>query len=163
MQTIFDWFAFAGQETALFLVSMIPLIELRGSVILGAALKLPWFKTFLLCVAGNLLPIPFVILFIKRIFSLLKGVPAFRGLLRWYEDRLLKKAEEVKGLSFWGLALFVAVPLPGTGAWTGAGAAALLDMPLRRAFPAIALGVLICGGIMTVSSYGLLETFRLIG
>ena len=95
MQTIFDWFAFAGQETALLLVSMIPLIELRGSVILGAALKLPWFKTFLLCVAGNLLPIPFVILFIKRIFSLLKGVPVFRGLLRWYEDRLLKKAEEV--------------------------------------------------------------------
>lgn len=160
MQAIFDWFSFAGEEVALFIVSMIPLIELRGSVILGAALGMPWQKVFIICVLGNLLPVPFVILCVKRILYMLKRFPIFTRFVSWYEGRLEKSAAEVKGYSFLGLALFVAVPLPGTGAWTGAGAAALLNMRLRYAFPAIACGVVICAIIMTVSSYGLINAAR---
>ncbi len=160
MQTIFDWFSFAGQEAALFIVSMIPLIELRGSVILGAALGMPWQKVFVICVLGNLLPIPFVILCIKRIFYLLRRFPFFTRFVNWYEARLTKSAKEMAGYSFVGLALFVALPIPGTGAWSGAGVAALLNMRLRYAFPAIAAGVVICGIIMTISSYGLLNIAR---
>lgn len=154
MTGAYQWFSFAGQEAALFIVSMIPLIELRGAVILGAALDMPWLKVFVICVLGNLLPIPFIILFIKRILYMLKRFPVFDRFIGWYEGRLIKQSERMGALTFWALALFVGIPLPGTGAWTGAGIAALLNIRLRRAFPAIVAGVLIAGVIMTAAAYG---------
>ncbi len=155
MQSIYEWLSFAGQETALFIVAMIPLIELRGAVILGAALNMPWYKVFIISVIGNLLPIPFIILFIKRILYMLKRFPLFSGFIHWYEARLIKHSLKFEKVSFWALAIFVGIPLPGTGAWTGGGVAALLNMRLREAFPAIAIGVVIAGVIMTAASYGL--------
>ncbi len=154
MQAIYEWLSFAGQETALFIVSMIPLIELRGAVILGAALNMPWYKVFIISVLGNLLPIPFIILFIKRILYMLKRFPLFSGFIHWYESRLIKHSLKFEKVSFWALAIFVGLPLPGTGAWTGGGVAALLNMRLREAFPAIAIGVLMAGVIMTAAAYG---------
>jgi len=151
---LFQWASFAGRETALFIVSMIPLIELRGAVILGAALQMPWYTVLVISVLGNLLPIPFILLFIKRILYMLKRFPAFGPFIRWYEERLVKHSRKITDLSFWALVVFVGIPLPGTGAWTGAGIAALLNMRLRYAFPAIAIGVLLAGLIMTAAAYG---------
>ncbi|MCL1849535.1 MAG: small multi-drug export protein [Clostridiales bacterium] len=161
MSELFNWASFAGQEVALFVISMVPLIELRGAVILGAALQMDWYKVFLISVAGNLLPIPFIILFIKRILYLLKKFPFFSGFVHWYEGRLIKHSEKIDKLTFWALVLFVGIPLPGTGAWTGAGVASLLNMRLRDAFPAIVVGVLLAGVIMTAGAYGLIGALRI--
>ena len=161
MDQVYQWFAFAGQEAALFIVSMIPVVELRGAVIMGAAMGLPWYKVFIISVIGNLLPIPFVILFIKRILYMLRRIPAFTGFIKWYEGRLVKHSEKIGALSFWALAIFVGIPLPGTGAWTGAGIAAFLNMRLRKAFPAIVIGVLIAGVAMTVGAYGVANILKI--
>jgi len=157
---IYQWFSFAGQETALFIISMIPVIELRGAVILGAAMDMAWYKVFIISVIGNLLPIPFVLLFIKRVLYMLKRYPAFAGFISWYEGRLVRHSERIGALSFWALAIFVSIPLPGTGAWTGAGIAAFLNMRLRKAFPAIVIGVLIAGIVMTAGSYGVVNVLK---
>ncbi len=154
MEAIFDFFSFAGKEVALFIVSMIPLIELRGAIILGAALGMNWLSVFLISVIGNILPIPFIVLFGKKIIEWLKKIPAVSKLAHKVEARLLKKADKVTKYSVIGLCLFVAVPLPGTGAWSGAAIAALLNMRMKYAFWSIALGVVIAGVIMTIGSYG---------
>lgn len=140
---------------------MTPLVELRGAIILGAALNMVWYKVFIISVIGNLLPIPFIILFIKRIIYLLKRFPVFAGFIQWYEGRLARHSDKIGVLSFWALALFVGIPLPGTGAWTGAGVASLLNMRLRNAFPAIVVGVLIAGAIMTAAAYGALSIMKI--
>ncbi|MCL1849666.1 MAG: small multi-drug export protein, partial [Clostridiales bacterium] len=147
------WVSWAGREAALFVISMIPLIELRGAVILGAAWQMPWYKVLLISIAGNLLPIPFVILFIKKVLYWLKRFPVFAGFVGWYEKRLTKHSEKKDRLTFWALVVLVGIPLPGTGAWTGAGVASILNMRLRDAFPAIVAGVVVAGMIMTAGAY----------
>jgi len=161
LESIYQWLSFAGPDLALFIVSMIPVIELRGAVILGATLDMPWIRVFVICVIGNLLPIPFVILFVKRILYSLKRVPLFSGFIAWYEGRLIRYGRKMGALSFWALAIFVGIPLPGTGAWTGAGVAALLNMRLRQAFPAIAIGVIMAGIIMIAAAYGALNILQI--
>ena len=161
IQQIFDFLAVAGQEVALFLVSMIPLIELRGSIPLGAALGMSWQSVFLISVIGNLIPVPFIILLVRPIFRWLKTTRIFSGFTTRIENRLLSKADKVTRYEVIGLCLFVAVPLPGTGAWSGAGIAALLGMRMRPALLSISCGVLIAGVIMTVGSYGLLGVLKL--
>ncbi|MCL1805560.1 MAG: small multi-drug export protein [Clostridiales bacterium] len=160
MNDVYQWFSFAGQDAALFIISMIPVVELRGAVILGAAMDMAWHKVFIISVLGNLLPIPFVLLFIKKVLYMLKRFPAFAGFIRWYEGRLVSRSEKFGAVSFWALALFVSIPLPGTGAWTGAGVAAFLNMRLRTAFPAIVLGVLIAGVVMTAGAYGVANILK---
>ena len=160
-ESIFQFFNFAGEEFALFLVSMIPLVELRGAVILGAGMGVPWYFTFLISLVGNLLPIPFLILLGRKIIELLKKVKFLSKLTYWYENKLLKKMDQVTKYEKLGLFLFVAIPLPGTGAWSGALIAALLNMRLKNSFPPIALGVLAADVIMTVASYGLFNFISL--
>ena len=157
MNTIFQWASFAGQEAALFVISMIPLIELRGAVILGAALQMPWHEVFVITVIGNILPVPFVVLFVKRIIHLLKKVPLFSGFIHWYEARLIKHSQRFTKLSFWALVIFVGIPLPGTGAWTGSLIAALLNIRLKNALPVILAGVVIAGLIVTGITYGFIS------
>lgn len=161
IEQIFNALSYIGQGPALFLVSMIPLIELRGSVILGAALQMPWTQVLPICIIGNLLPIPFVLIFGKKLIDWLKTVPLFSGFARRYEEKLLSKRDQVEKYATWGLCLFVAIPLPGTGAWSGAALASILGMHIKHSLPAIVLGVCIAGIIMTVSSYGLLTAIRL--
>ena len=161
MNEIYQWFSFAGQEAALFIISMLPVIELRGAVILGAAMNMPWYKVFVISLLGNLLPIPFVLLFIKRVLYMLKRFPVFSGFIRWYEGKLVKGSERMGTATFWALVLFVGIPLPGTGAWTGAGVAAILNVRLRQAFPAIVIGVLIAGVVMTAGAYGVVGALRI--
>ena len=159
LEQIFEFFLGAGREAALFIISMIPLIELRGSIPFGAALGMPWYMVFLISVIGNLLPIPFLILFVRPVFAWLKRRSLFSGIVARLENKLISKASKVTQYEVIGLTLFVAIPLPGTGAWSGAGIAALLGRRLRHALPSIAAGVLIAGCIMTAASYGVASIF----
>ena len=163
IQRIFDFFLFGGKDFALFIISMIPFIELRGSIIFGAAMGIPWQHAFLVSFLGNILPVPFLILLARPIFTWLKTTRLLAGFTQKVEDRLMKKADKVtvQKYSAVGLFLFVAVPLPGTGAWSGSLIAALLDIKMRYALPAVIAGVFAAGVIMTVASYGLLGAIQL--
>lgn len=144
------------KELIIFIVSMFPVLELRGGMIAAKILDVELLKAFVICYLGNILPIPFILLFIRKIFGFLKKFGATRGLIEKLELRSMRKSEKVKRWRNWGLLVFVAVPLPGTGGWTGALIAALLDIRIRISFPIIAAGVLIANIIMAVFSYGIL-------
>ena len=148
---LFQWLT--GTESGKFLftmlVSMIPIIELRGGLPFGVALGLPYYLAFPAAVLGNLLPAPFIIVYIRRLFTLLrKYFPKLNGLVDRMEQKAHLKGKKVLKYQTFGLWLFVALPLPGTGAWTGSLVAAFLEMRLKRALPAVVLGVLTAGCIM---------------
>lgn len=148
-------------ELIIFIISMFPVLELRGGMIAAKLLGVELYKAFVICYIGNILPIPFILLFIRRIFQFLKKFKATGKLIEKLEASSMRKSEKVKKNSKWGLLTFVAIPLPGTGGWTGALIAALLDMRIKISFPVIALGVLIANLIMSVFSYGLLGALGL--
>ena len=138
-----------------FFVSMIPVIELRGAIPIGTAHGLNLLTAALVSIVGNLVPVPFIILFVRRVLSWMKTRPGFLArVANGVESRAAAKSEQVQKYAFWGLAAFVAVPLPGTGAWTGALITAMLDMRLSRAFPSIALGVVGAALIISLATYG---------
>lgn len=138
-----------GKMFAVLIVSMLPLIELRGAIPLGEVFGLHYAVSFLVAFVGNMLPIPFVILFIKRILAWVKEhMPHLGGVVRWLEKKAHKNSEVVLKYEKWGLFILVAIPLPGTGAWTGALVASFFDMKLKDSLPVIALGVLAAGLIV---------------
>lgn len=143
-------------ELITFIVSLLPVLELRGGLIVAKLLGVDFFKAFVICFIGNLLPIPFILLFIRKIFTLLKKIKWFNRLIDKLEAKSIRKADGVKKYRLLGLFMFVAIPLPGTGAWTGALIADLLDIRIKHSFPAIALGVFVAGIIISILSYGLL-------
>lgn len=147
------------KELIIFFISLLPVLELRGGMIAAKLLGVELLKAFVICYIGNILPLPFILIFIRKIFKFLKKFRVTRGLVEKLEIRSMRQSEKVKRWRNWGLLLFVAVPLPGTGGWTGALIAALLDMRIKISFPIIALGVLIANLIMTAFSYGLLGIF----
>ena len=137
------------------LVSMLPIIELRGGLPFGVALGLPYYMAFPAAVIGNLIPAPFIIVYIRRIFKLMrKYMPRLNALVDKLEQKAHLKGKKMLKYEALGLWLFVAIPLPGTGAWTGSLAAAFLDMPLRKALPSIVGGVWIAGAIVFSITYG---------
>ncbi len=144
-----------SSEVLVFLISMLPILELRGGMIAARLLGLPLLKAFLVCYIGNLLPVPLILLFIRRIFLWLKKFSFVNGTIDRLEARSVRKAVTVQKYRLWGLLLLVAIPLPGTGAWTGALVADLLDIRIKHALPVIALGVLIAGAIMSAVTYGI--------
>lgn len=138
-----------GKMLLTLLVSMIPVIELRGGLPFGVALGLPYYLAFPAAVIGNLIPAPFIIVYIRRIFELMrKYFPRLNGLVDKLEKKAHLKGQKVQRYQYLGLWLFVSIPLPGTGAWTGSLAAAFLGMRLKKAMPAVVLGVLTAGCIM---------------
>lgn len=146
---------FIGKIIMTFLISMVPVIELRGAIPIGVAAGLdPWLAIGV-SIIGNLVPVPFIIIFIKKIFAWMRtNIKKLDGLVTRLEKRAKNKSETVQKYAFWGLFILVAIPLPGTGAWTGALVAAMLEMPLKKAFPAIALGVLGAAAIVAFVTYG---------
>ena len=144
-----------GRALYLLIISMLPVVELRGSIPVAALMDVPWPEAYVLCVVGNMVPVPFLVLFSRRVFNYLR-----RGILKkpvqWVERRMGKKAVTVKKYRALGLFILVMIPLPGTGAWTGALVAVALNMRLKHALISIFFGVAAAGGIMTVLSYGLL-------
>ena len=156
---VVDFFApffdsIVGKTVAAFFMSMVPVVELRGAIpfAYGAGID-PWVA-FIVCLLGNLVPVPFIILFIRKIFALMrKWMPWLDGLVTKLEQRAEKKSAALQKSTFWGLFILVAIPLPGTGAWTGSLVAAMLDMRLKRAFPAIAAGVTAASAVVTIVMY----------
>lgn len=138
-----------------FLISMVPVIELRGAIPIGVGAGLNLWLAIAVSIVGNLVPVPFIIIFIKKIFAWLRTKSEkLNGLVTRLEKRAESKSATVQKYAFWGLFVLVAIPLPGTGAWTGALVAAMLEMPLKKAFPAIMLGVLGAGVIVSFVTYG---------
>ena len=138
-----------------FLVAMVPVVELRGAIPFGVVRGLNLWTAIIASVLGNLVPVPFIILFIRRIFAWMRAhMPKLDGFVAKIESKAHLKGETVQKYGPLGLLIFVAIPLPGTGAWTGALVAALLDMRMRKAVPSILLGVLIAAGIMTALTFG---------
>ena len=157
--SILQWFMnlLAGMPNQLivFIVSMIPLIELRGGLVAAALLGMPLWEGVLFCLAGNIVPVPFILLFITPIFAWLKKTKLFRPMVEKMEARSLGKSDRIRKYEFWGLVLFVGIPLPGTGAWTGALIASLLEIRTKKAVPAIFLGLLLATVIMCIITYGI--------
>lgn len=163
MDGIALWFAstlgkYISKEAVVFIISMIPILELRGGLLVSspAVLDVPITTAVPLCIAGNILPIPFILLFIKQIFKWMKKISFLKGFVEKMEDRAMKKSDSIKKYEFWGLAIFVGIPLPGTGAWTGSLIAALLEIDFKKAVLAELLGIIMATGIMAIVSYGLL-------
>ena len=149
------WDSLIGKIIMTFLISMVPVVELRGAIPIGVAHGLNFWVAIAVSIVGNLVPVPFIIIFIRKIFAWLRTKSTWlNSLVVRLENRALRKSETVRKYAFWGLFLFVAIPLPGTGAWTGALIAAMLEMRVRDAFPAIAFGVFTAGVIVAFVTYG---------
>ena len=160
---LINWFVttFGGKvakELILFVISMVPILELRGGLLAAgpAILDVPMWQAIPICVVGNLIPIPFILLLITRIFDWMKGTKKLKPIVEKLEKKALSKSQNIEKYEFWGLVAFVGIPLPGTGAWTGSLIAALLGIRFRKAFPAIVLGVCLAAFLMTVLSYGVI-------
>ena len=147
----FLWETFFGKILMTFLISMVPVLELRGAIPIATAHGLDFRIAIPVAIIGNLVPVPFIIIFIRKIFVWIrKKIPRLDHFVGRLEERARKKSGVVEKYAFLGLFILVAIPLPGTGAWTGALVAAMLEMRLKHAFPAIALGVVAAGIIVSV-------------
>ena len=155
IDSIIEAFKGIPPELVVFLISLMPILELRGGLVAAALLGVEWYIAFPICVVGNLLPIPFILLFIKQIFKFLRKVPGFRTIIPKLEEKAGKKGSVINRGRFIGLFSFVAIPLPGTGAWMGALAATLFDIRMKRSLPIIFIGVITAGIIMLLVAYAL--------
>ncbi|MFR5889686.1 MAG: COG2426 family protein [Lachnospiraceae bacterium] len=140
-----------------FFLSMVPVLELRAAIPIGATLGLEWVANYLICVIGNMIPVPIILLFVRHVLEWMKKIPRLDKIALWVENKAQKNTPKVQKYASLGLLIFVALPLPGTGAWTGALVAAMLDMRMKYAIPSIFCGVLIAGLIMSLASYGLVS------
>lgn len=163
MKALVTWFvahlgSTAGKKLTIFIISMIPILELRGGLLAAspALLDVPILQAIPICIIGNIIPIPFILLFITPLFDKLKKTKRLAPLVHKLEAKALAKSDKIERYEFWGLVAFVGIPLPGTGAWTGSLIAALLDIPFKKAMTAIIVGICIATVIMSVISYGLL-------
>lgn len=161
MEVLVQWFTenlsqYISAEMVVFIISMIPILELRGGLLAASLLKIPAMTAIPICILGNIIPIPFILLFIRKIFKLLKKTKLFRSLIEKLENRAMGKSDQIKRYEFWGLLLFVGIPLPGTGAWTGSLIASLLEIDIKKSSLAILGGIIMATVIMYVVSYGLL-------
>ena len=155
-----DWLTgtVIGKMCATFFISMLPVGELRLGLPYGIALGLEYPLALMAALLGNMIPVPFIIVYIKRIFTWLRRhMPRMDALITKLENRANLKGETVQKYGHWGLLLFVAIPLPGTGAWTGALIAALLNIRTSKAVPVILIGVCIAAAIMTLITYGVIH------
>ena len=168
-EKIIAFFSGLPRELYVFVISILPIVELRGAIPVGAAIGLPFYINYPVAVLGNLLPVPFILAFIPFVLEFMHKHRIFPKLVEWvwakaekYKDKIIKGDDEIgkarlSGPVFLALMLFVAIPLPGTGAWTGSLVASLFGLPKRSSFLAVTLGVLISGVIMCLASYGVLS------
>lgn len=147
--------SYLGKMLLTFIMSMVPVIELRGAIPIGVGYGLDlWFVVFL-SIVGNFLPVPFIMLFIRKIFAWMRKVnKKFASIVDRMEAKAAKHTDKVTKYGFWGILILVAIPLPGTGAWTGALVAAMMEIRFKTALPAIFFGVVIAAIIVTFVTYG---------
>lgn len=159
MDSLVQWFTvtlgpYVSKEALVFIISLFPILELRGGLLAASLLKVKYLTALPLCVIGNILPIPFILLFIRRIFAVMKKTRLFRPLVEKLEKRAMGRSDQIQQYEFLGLLLFVGIPLPGTGAWTGALIASLLQIDIKKSSIAILLGIALAAVIMSIVSYG---------
>ena len=155
-ETVARWFSdnlSLSKEMIVFIISMIPILELRGGLIAAALFKVNMWKAIMLCITGNIIPIPFILWFITPIFNCLKKTKLFRPIVEKLEKKSMGKSEKIQKYEFLGLVLFVGIPLPGTGAWTRSLIASLLNIKFPKAITAIACGLVMATTIMCILSY----------
>ena len=150
-----------GRELCVFLCAMLPIIECRGAVPLGCAIGLPWWQNALFSMAGNLLPVPFILLFITALLKWMRRcrIRLFNKIAAWLDRKIEKHKGTIEKYSYWGVLIFVGLPIPGTGAWTGSLIASVLGLEPKKSFLAAFGGVVMATAIMTVVSYGLKAAF----
>ncbi|MDO5123497.1 MAG: small multi-drug export protein [Eubacteriales bacterium] len=149
-----DWFKNFPDVLTILIISLFPILECRGGLIAASLLGVDYWIAIPVCIIGNLLPVPFIFLFIEKIFAILRKT-ILKKLIDKIENKAMKKSEKVTKYKRWGLLLFVGIPLPGTGAWTGALIAVLLKLNLKDSVISICLGVLMSSTIMFIISYGI--------
>ena len=158
MESLVQWFTvhlspYISEQAVVFLISMLPILELRGGLLAASLLKIPPVQAIPVCIIGNIIPIPFILLFIKQIFKWMKEIKIFRPLIVKLEERAMGRSDQIRKYEFWGLVAFVGIPLPGTGAWTGALIASLLGVDIKKSSAAILVGIALATIIMYVFSY----------
>lgn len=158
----FLWNTLWGKIIMTFFISMVPIIELRGTIPIALANGLNFWVTLIVAIIGNLVPVPFIIIFINKIFGWMRlKSDKLSTMINNIEDKARRKSDVVNKYAFWGLVILVAIPLPGTGAWTGALIAAMLQMKFKNAFFAIAIGVISAGLIVAFITYGIGSIIRM--
>ena len=148
-----------GKQLIVFIISMLPILELRGGLIAASLLKLSPVESYVIAIVGNAIPIPFLLLLINKILSAMEKskFKLFNKMHSFLHKKIMKNKDSIEKYGFWGLVIFVGIPLPGTGAWTGAIIAAFLEMDRKKAFLGILLGMLMASIIMMIISFGLIS------
>ena len=146
-----------GKYILIFIISLLPVLELRGGLIAASLLDLPMWTSLIVCLIANIIIIPFVLFLMEGIIRLLSHLNIFKKFFNWWENKALKKKDLIEKYGYVGIMLFVAIPLPGSGAWTGCLLSVLLGLDKKKSFIAALLGVLIAAVIMLIFSYGILK------
>lgn len=148
-----------GKQLIVFIISMLPILELRGGLIAASLLKLPPLESYIIAIVGNVIPVPFILLLINKILRAMEKsrFKLFNRIHSFLHKKIMKNKDSIEKYGFWGLVIFVGIPLPGTGAWTGAIIAAFLEMDRKKAFIGILLGMLMASIIMMIISFGLIS------
>ena len=148
-----------GKELIVFIISLMPILELRGGLLAASLLNLNPLESYIIAVIGNIIPIPFILWFINNILNWMRKKKKLEKIVKWLDKKVIKHKDQIEKYGFWGLVLFVGIPLPGTGAWTGCLIAAVLEMDRKKSFIAALIGVLIASIIMMLISFGFLKIF----
>lgn len=152
-------FGSLNKDVIIFIISLMPILELRGGLLAASLLHVDFVKAVVICVIGNLLPIPVVLLFLEKVLEILAKWSVTKKIVTWLEKKVDSKREQIDKYGYWGLVLFVGIPLPGTGAWTGSLLAVMLGLDKKKSFGCILLGVILAAIIMSIVSYGILGSF----
>lgn len=147
-----------GKEILVFIISLMPILELRGGLIAAALLKLDPVPSYIISIIGNIIPVPFILLLISKILDKMRKskVKFFNKFAGWLDGKVEKHKGQIEKFGYWGIVLFVGIPLPGTGAWTGALMASVLEMDRKKTFGAVLLGIFMASVIMMLVSFGFL-------
>ena len=148
-----------SKDLVIFIVSLMPILELRGGLLAASFLHVEYIRALIICIIGNILPIPIVLLFLKKILDLLEKWTVTKKIVDWLMKKVDNKRESIDKYGYWGLILFVGIPLPGTGAWTGSLIAVVLGLDRKKSFLCIIIGILLASIIMSILSYGILGSF----
>ena len=145
-----------GKEILVFIISLMPILELRGGLIAAALLGLSPLKSYIICIIGNILPVPFILLLINKILSWMRTSRHFSKIANWLDKKVEKHKGQIEKYGYLGVILFVGIPLPGTGAWTGSLIASVLEMDKKKTFISVCIGVLMASIIMMILSFGVI-------
>lgn len=156
VESLVNLFNGLGKEVIVFIISMLPILELRGGLLAASILNLDFIPGFIISILGNILPIPIVLLFLDKILRWLEKYKVTKNFVKKIENKILSKKKQIEKYGYIGLILFVGIPLPGTGAWTGSALAVLLNMNKKKSFLYIMLGIILASIIMSILSYGIL-------